>query len=308
MIPNQEISLPKYLIIITGPTAVGKTSAAIFIAKQLSTEIISADSRQFYKEMKIGTAVPSPNEISTVPHHLIGNLSIHDYYNVFKFENDALRIIEDLFQTKNTVVLVGGSGLYIDTISNGIDLMPDADMEIRDQLNLTYALHGIVPLREQLKLLDPQSYEALDIANPKRIIRALEVCTTTGHPYSSLLKKQVSKRHFKIIKIGLKRERDELYSIINRRVDTMIENGLENEAHDLYKYRDLIALNTVGYREIFTYFDGKCTLDEAIEKIKVNTRRYAKKQITWFSRDKEIKWFHPSDLPEILNYIQNQIQ
>jgi tRNA dimethylallyltransferase len=306
MIPDQEFSLPKYLIIITGPTAVGKTSVAIDIAKQYSTEIISADSRQFYKEMKIGTAVPSQNELDEVPHHLIGNLSIHDYYNVFKFESDALSIIDNLFQKKNTAVLVGGSGLYIETICRGIDLIPDADTEVREQLNLTYAQHGIVPLREQLKLLDPLSYETLDIANHKRIIRALEVCIATGHPYSSLLKKQVKKRPFKIIKIGLNRDRAELYEIINSRVDFMIQNGLVDEARNLFKFKDLTALNTVGYRELFTYFDGKITLEEAIEKIKVNTRRYAKKQITWFARDKEIQWFHPSAIPEIIDFIRLQ--
>jgi len=307
MIHGQEIYSSKVLIIITGPTAVGKTNVAISIAKHLSTEIISADSRQFYKEMNIGTAVPSKQELASVPHHLIGNLSIHDYYNVYTFESDVLRILDDLFQNNNAAVLAGGSGLYIDTICKGIDLMPDADPEIREELNQTFLRKGIIPLRKQLKFLDPQSYESMDIANPKRIIRALEVCIATGLPYSSLLKNKDSVRPFKILKIGLDRDREELYDIINRRVENMIENGLLEEARDLYKYKGLTSLNTVGYRELFAYFDGKYTLEEAIEKIKVNTRRYAKKQMTWFTRDKEIKWFHPSAIPEILNFIDLQL-
>jgi tRNA dimethylallyltransferase len=306
MAVGKEVCPSNYLIIITGPTAVGKTTIAIQIAKQLSTEIISADSRQFYKEMKIGTAVPSPDELAMVNHHLIGNLSIHDYYNVFKFENDALKIINELFRTKKTAVMVGGSGLYIDTICKGIDVMPDAEPDIREQFNQKYSKQGIIPLREQLKILDPVSYDRIDIANPKRIIRALEVCIATGVPYSSLLKYETPRRPFHIIKIGLKRDRDELYDTINQRVDKMIENGLEAEARNLYNYKGLTALNTVGYREFFAYFDGNCTLNEAIEKIKVNTRRYAKKQLTWFARDAEIKWFHPAELPEILAYIKDK--
>jgi tRNA dimethylallyltransferase len=307
MIPNQEESLLKYLIVLLGPTAVGKTSAAISLAKQLSTEIISADSRQFYREMKIGTAVPSTEELAAVSHHFIGNLSIHDYYNVFKFESDAMQLLNNLFQKMNTVIMVGGSGLYIDTLCNGIDLMPDAEPEIREQLNQTFTEQGITPLREQLKLLDPLSYGNIDLANHKRIIRALEVCISTGRPFSSLQKNTNVKRPFNIIKIGLRRERSELYEIINRRVDQMITDGLESEARELYKYFGLTPLNTVGYREMFSYFDGNCTLDEAIEKIKVNTRRYAKKQLTWFARDKEIRWFHPSDLSEIQDYINAQM-
>lgn len=307
MIKAEDDSSEKYIIIVLGPTAVGKTSTAITIAKEFSTEIISADSRQFYREMKIGTAFPSDDELAQVPHHLVGNLSIHDYYNVFKFENDALNITEKLFQTKKTVVLVGGSGLYIDTICNGIDLIPDADPEIREQLNQTFENYGIIPLREQLKLLDPISYERIDIANPKRIIRAIEVCITAGVPYSSLLRNEKTKRPFNIVKIGLKLDRAELYDRINRRVDQMIADGLEQEASNLFQYKNITALNTVGYREIFAYMDGGCTLSEAIEKIKVNTRRYAKKQMTWFARDKEIKWFNPVSLAEILGYIHEQI-
>jgi tRNA dimethylallyltransferase len=306
MIPVTQTAHPKYLIVITGPTAVGKTAVAIQTAKHFLTAIISADSRQFYKEMTIGTAVPTADELAIVPHHLIGNLSIHDYYNVFKFETDALHILNDLFQTKKVVIMVGGSGLYIDTICDGIDLLPDAEPEIRQHLNQTFSMQGITPLREQLKLLDKVSYNRIDIANPKRIIRALEVCLSTGVPYSSLLKKETVKRPFNIIKIGLNRDRTELYQTINQRVDTMIKNGLEAEARELYKYKGLTALNTVGYREMFSYFEGKYTLNEAIEKIKVNTRRYAKKQITWFARDKDIKWFHPADLSGIVNYIKKQ--
>jgi tRNA dimethylallyltransferase len=304
MITQKPITPSKYLVIIAGPTAVGKTSAAITVAKELSAEIISVDSRQFYREMMIGTAVPSREELDSIPHHFIGNLSIHDYYNVFKFESDALQLLSELFQAMDVVVAVGGSGLYIETLCHGIDLMPDAPPELREQLNHTFETQGIMALRSQLKLLDPLSYETIDIANPKRIIRALEVCITTGQPYSALLKNKASERPFNIIKIGLNRDRSELYEIINHRVDVMIQQGLESEVRDLYKFKGITALNTVGYREMFSYFEGALSLSQAIEKIKVNTRRYAKKQLTWFARDKEFQWFHPSAGNEIIKYVK----
>jgi tRNA dimethylallyltransferase len=304
---KKEDALTNFLIIILGPTAVGKTSVAVTLAKEFNTEIISADSRQFYKEMQIGTAIPSDEELGTVPHHLIGNLSIHDYYNVFKFEKEALKIASELFQTKNSALLVGGSGLYIDTICNGIDEMPDADPEIREQLNQTFLKEGIIPLRNQLRLLDPLSYERIDVANPKRIIRALEVCLQTGYPYSGFLNSKTLKRPFNILKIGLKRDRNELNAIINSRVDKMMNEGLEEEARRLFRYKGLTALHTVGYRELFSFFEGQYTLAEAVEKIKVNTRCYAKKQMTWFSRDEEIHWFHPDETGKIKDFIKEKM-
>lgn len=308
MISEPEVDAQKHLIVILGPTAVGKTAVAIQIAKELNTEIISADSRQFYKEMKIGTAVPSQDELSMVKHHFIGNLSVNEKYDVSKFETDVLYLLNKLFQLKKTVILAGGSGLYIDAICKGIDLMPDAEPELREHLNQAYTNHGIIPLREQLKLLDPVSYHSMDIANPKRIIRALEVCISTGQSYSSLLHKKVNQRSFNIIPVGLKRDKAELYKLINKRVDDMMSRGLEQEARQLIQYKGLTALNAVGYRELFNYFEGKCSLDEAVDKIKVNTRRYAKKQMTWFSRDEGIMWFHPDQIKEISNFIRTSMK
>jgi len=294
----------KHLVIITGPTAVGKTSLTIQLAQHFHSEIISADSRQFYKELIIGTAAPTPEELKTIKHHLVGMLSITENYNVYRFEKDVISILEKLFIKNDIVFMVGGSGLYIDAVCNGIDEIPDPDMELRNKLNTTYETLGIQPLRQQLMLLDPESYEKLDIANHKRIIRALEVCIATGKPYSSFLNKKSISRPFNIIKIGLKRERAELYASINKRVDIMIQCGLENEARSLYPFRDLNSLQTVGYRELFDYFDGTYSLTEAIEKIKTNTRRYAKKQMTWFERDEKINWFHPSETEKILAHIK----
>jgi len=294
----------KHLIIITGPTAVGKTSVSINLARHFHAEIISADSRQFYKELIIGTAAPTSEELNAVRHHLVGMLSVTENYNVYRFEKDAVGILEKLFATHDIVFMVGGSGLYIDAVCNGIDEIPDPDMELRNELNTTYETLGIQPLRQQLMLLDPESYEKLDIANHKRIIRALEVCIATGKPYSSFLNRKSVTRPFNILKIGLKRERAELYESINKRVDIMIQSGLENEARSLYPFRHLNSMQTVGYRELFDYFDGKYSFPQAIEKIKTNTRRYAKKQMTWFERDQSISWFHPSESEKIFAHIK----
>lgn len=294
------------LVLIVGPTAVGKTSVSIKLAKEFGTEIISADSRQIYKGISIGTASPGPAELSSVTHHMIGTLDLTEKYNVYRFEKDVLAISERLFLNHNIVFLVGGSGLYINAVCHGIDEMPDTDDELRNELNTIFKTSGIVPLRRQLMLLDPLSYENIDISNHKRIIRALEVCITTGKPYSSFLSKKTVLRPFRIIKIGLRRDRKELYDIINKRVDVMIMEGLEDEARRFYHLRHLNSFQTVGYRELFDYFDGKTTLPEAIEKIKTNTRRYAKKQMTWFERDKDIAWFHPSETEKITLFIKKQ--
>jgi len=293
------------LIIIAGPTAVGKTSLSIELAKILQTEIISADSRQFYREMNIGTAPPSPCELKKVKHHFIGQLSIYDDYNVSKYETDAISKINELFQTYDKLIMTGGSGLYINAVIHGIDDLPDPDESIRSYLKSMYASEGIASLRQMLKELDPEYYSQVDLKNQTRLIRALEVCLTTGMKYSSLRKNETKERNFKHLLIGLERDRNELNERINLRTDQMIVNGLIEEASELLPFRDLNALNTVGYKEIFEYFDGLITLDKAIENIKTNTRRYAKRQLTWFKKMQEIQWFHPEQKKEIQEYIFN---
>lgn len=285
----------KHLLVVVGPTAVGKTAKAIEWAKFLNTEIISCDSRQFYKELKIGTAAPSDEELNAVKHHLIGHLSITDYYNVSRFEADALQCLDKLFLTKDVVVMVGGSGLYIDALCNGIDDLPDPDETIRNKVNEDFINNGIEYLQEQIKLLDPEYYTQVDLQNPNRLKRALEVCLATGKPYSSLRNNTAKARNFQIHKIGLQKDRHELNNIINHRVDKMLEIGLFEEAKTFYPQKHLNALNTVGYKELFMYFDGLISLEQAIENIKTNTRRYAKRQMTWFRRYPEIKWINPNE-------------
>jgi tRNA dimethylallyltransferase len=289
------------LIVILGPTAIGKTALSIDVAKYFNAEIISADSRQFYKELKIGAAPPSSEELNTIKHYFIGNLSLQDYYNVSLYEKDVLNILESVFKNKNVIVMVGGSGLYIDAVCSGIDDLPNSDPEMRQTLKRTFEIEGIEALRFQLKLLDPEYYNMVDLANPKRLIRAIEVCLSTGETYSSLRTKPKQKRKFNIIKIGLNRKREELFDIINKRVDSMIEKGLVEEAKELYPYKSLNSLNTVGYKELFEYFDNKISLEKAIENIKTNTRRFAKRQLTWFLKDKEIRWIHPDDANHMIS-------
>ena len=293
----------KTLFVIVGPTAIGKTATAIRIAQELGTEILSCDSRQFYKELNIGVARPSDEELAAVKHHFIANLSIHDSYNVSMYEHDALALLDDLFATHDTAVAVGGSGLYVDALCQGITEMPDPDPEIRAELKKRLQSEGIESLRSQLRLLDPEYYEQTDIANPLRIIRGLEMYLTTGTPFSQIRKSEIKKRPFDIVKIGLTCPRDELYSRINLRVDEMVRNGLEDEARNLLPYRHLNALNTVGYKELFDYFDGKITLEQAIADIKTHTRRYAKRQITWLQRYSDIQWFDRKNLLNILQVI-----
>lgn len=293
------------LIVILGPTGIGKTDLSIDIAKAFNTEIISSDSRQVYKELKIGTAVPTNEQLKKVKHHFIGNKSIYDYYNASMFEYEVLDTLNELFQKKEHVVMTGGSGMYINAVCNGIDELPTIDQKLREDLIRKYEEEGIESLRLQLKILDPVSYEKIDLKNPKRILKALEVSIQTGKPYSSFLTQPKKQREFNIIKIGLQRDREELYERINIRVDQMVEEGLIEEAGTYYKDRHLNSLNTVGYKELFEYFDGKITQEKAIELIKRNSRHYAKRQISWFSRDKDIVWFHPEKKDEIISYIKS---
>ena len=290
------------LLVIAGPTAVGKTSLAIDVARRFGTEIISADSRQFYRELKIGTAAPDTTQLALVPHHFVGNLSLSDSYNVSQYETEVLELLNRLFQKHKLVVLTGGSGLYIRAVCDGIDMLPDADSEIRIYLQNLLESDGLSALRLLLQKLDPVYFQIVDVANPTRIIRALEVCMSTGLPYSSFRKKNPAKRNFRIIKIGLDLPRAELHQRINARVDQMMAAGLEQEAREFYPYRHLNALNTVGYKELFDYFDGNCSQDDAVEKIKTNTRRYARRQITWFRKENDLNWCKP-DVEEVMNLV-----
>jgi tRNA dimethylallyltransferase len=296
------------LIVIIGPTAIGKTELCIDLAESLNTEIISADSRQIYKELNIGTAKPGEDELNRVKHHFISTKSIFDYYTAGMFELDVLKLLEELFVKHKQVIMTGGSGLYINAVCEGIDALPKVDPEVRNKLIEQYEQEGIQSLRHDLKRLDPKYYEMADLKNPKRLLKALEITVMTGKPYSSFLTSPNKERPFNILKIGLNRDRQELYDIINKRVDQMISKGLLVEAKELYKHKKMNALNTVGYKELFDYFDGIISYERAVELIKRNTRRYAKRQITWFSRDKEIKWFHPKDQEKIKQYINQQIQ
>ncbi|MBR0054958.1 MAG: tRNA (adenosine(37)-N6)-dimethylallyltransferase MiaA [Bacteroidales bacterium] len=273
------------LLVIAGPTAVGKTQFAIETALQCESVVLSADSRQFYREMKIGTAAPSDEELATVKHYFIGNLSIHDYYSVSKYEQDVLQLLPSLFAQHNVVVMTGGSGLYIDAVCNGIDELPDPDPEIRQFVNDIYKNDGIETLRAQLRKVDKAYYDTCNLADHKRMIRAVEVSLQMGKPYSEFLKNPHKKRDFDILKYCLVRPREELFGRINRRVDLMMEQGLLEEARQLYPYRELNSLNTVGYKELFDFFDGKLSLEQAVTDIKTHTRRYAKRQMTWFKRD-----------------------
>ena len=299
----------KKLIVISGPTASGKTSISIQLAKQFGSEIVSSDSRQIYKEMSIGTAKPSEEELSAVPHHMIGVRSVREDYSAGQYETDALEIIDKLFSKHDILFLVGGSGMYIDAVCNGMDALPEVDKALREKLTKRVEQDGLAPLLEELKRLDPAHYDAIDKNNPQRVIRALEVSLQSGKPYSEMRTGIRKQRNFDTVKIGINMPRDILYDRINRRVDVMMESGLEKEARELYNLRNYNALQTVGYKELFEYFDGKTTRDEAIELIKRNSRRYAKRQLTWFNRDTDIRWFDLTiqDTDEIFNHIHDLI-
>lgn len=300
--------LNKSLIVLVGPTAIGKTAASIHIAEAFNCPIVSADSRQFFKEMSIGTAKPSAEEMQGVPHYFIDSHSITDEFNVGKYETEAIALLDTLFKTNNTVLLVGGSGLYIDAICKGFDELPEADAEVRNKINTLLEEKGIKALQELLKELDPEYYSKVDLQNPQRMSRALEVCLTTGEPYSALRKGKIKKRDFNIIKIGLNTEREVLYERINKRVDTMMQQGLLEEVKNLLPQKNLNALQTVGYNELFDFLENKTDLKTAIESIKQNTRKFAKRQLTWFRRDEEIKWFEPNQITEIITFLKMSLQ
>ncbi|MGB4398754.1 MAG: tRNA (adenosine(37)-N6)-dimethylallyltransferase MiaA [Daejeonella sp.] len=299
--------MAKTLIVVAGPTAIGKTSLAIQLALYYQTEIISADSRQFYREMEIGTAKPSEEEFNTVPHHFINSLSINDNYSVGDYEREALILIERLFILHDIVVLVGGSGLFINAIVNGFDEIPTASVETREKLNELFKQRGISALQERLKTIDPEYYKEADINNPQRLIRAIEVYETSGKPFSEYRRKAIKKRPFNIIQIGLNTDRETLYTNINARVDLMIANGLVQEVEGLQLHRHLNPLNTVGYSELFKYFDGDSSLEEAVQMIKQNTRRFAKRQLTWFKKSGDVTWFKPDEFENIINYLNSRL-
>ncbi len=288
----------KRLIVLLGPTGVGKTALSLNLAEHYLSPIISADSRQFFKGLEVGTAAPTTAQKDRVVHHLVGMLDVTDYYSASEFERDALNIIEDLHKSHDVLIATGGSMMYIDALCNGIDDVPTIDESLRKEVYELYEREGLEPIRAQLKVLDPDFYNEVDLKNYKRVIHALEVCLMTGKPYSSFRTQTKKERPFEIIKIGLTRDRAELYERINNRVDEMISSGLLEEAGRFYPQRHLNALNTVGYKELFKYLDGEWTLDFAIEKIKQSTRIYSRKQITWFKRDKEIHWINLSETSE----------
>lgn len=284
--------MSKFLISIVGPTGIGKTKLSLKLATYFKTEIISADSRQFFKEIPIGTASPSALELKKIPHNFIHHKSITENYNVGEFEKDAIKRIETLYKKYSILILVGGSGLYINSILKGLDVFPDVNPKVRENLNLELKIKGIKSLQKELKVVDPISYSRTDLNNSHRIIRALEVFRESGYPYSKYLNKQKIVRDFNIINIGLEAERSVIYDRINHRVDQMLKNGLEQEARLVYKHKGVNALNTVGYKEMFEYFEGKLTLENTVEEIKKNSRRFAKKQLTWFKKQENIKWFN----------------
>jgi tRNA dimethylallyltransferase len=291
----------KTLIVITGPTAVGKTALTLELAQYFAIPVMNADSRQIFRELKIGTAAPTDEQLRQVKHYFVGTKSIDDYYNASMFEQEVLQLLEE--SPSAIHILSGGSMMYIDAVCNGIDDIPTIRDDIREEMKRRYREEGLDALCEDLKRMDPEHYEVVDRQNYRRVIHALEICYQTGRTYTSFRKQKKKQRPFHIVKIGLNREREELYQRINSRVDNMMEQGLLKEAERFYNKRMTNALNTVGYKELFDYMDGRWSLEEAVERIKGNTRRYARKQLTWFKRDKDMRWFHPDEKQEILNYI-----
>ena len=297
----------KTLIVLIGPTGVGKTDLSIKIAEKYGSPIISADSRQLYSDLKIGTAAPTEEYLKRVKHYFVGTLKLTDYYSAAQYESEVISLLEDLFKRNNTILLTGGSMMYIDAICKGIDDIPTVDSETRLMMMEKYEKEGLDRLCAELKLLDPEYYLTVDLKNPKRVIHALEICYMTGKTYTSFRTGNKKQRPFDIIKIGLCRDREELYERINKRVDIMIKEGLVDEVKSVYEYRNLNSLNTVGYKEIIQYLEGNCTLEFAIEKIKQNSRIYSRKQMTWFKRDNDITWFHPDKEEEIMEFIESKL-
>lgn len=298
----------KTLLVLIGPTGVGKTELSLRLAERFHTCIVSADSRQLYADLKIGTAAPTPEQLQRVEHHFVGTLQLTDYYSAAQYEAEVLKLLETLFVQKDVAILTGGSMMYVDAVCKGIDDIPTVDADTRQLMLQRYEAEGLERLCAELKLLDPEYYKIVDLKNPKRVIHALEICYMTGKTYTSFRTRQKKERPFRILKIGLTRDREELYNRINRRVDQMVEDGLIEEARRVYPYRTLNSLNTVGYKELFKYFDGEWTLPFAIDKIKQNSRIYSRKQMTWFKRDEEIRWFHPEEEAEIETYLQGMCQ
>lgn len=295
------------LIVLVGPTGVGKTELSLNIAEAYNSPIISADSRQLYADLKIGTAAPTAEQMKRVKHYFVGTLQLTDYYSAAQYEMEVIKVLDSLFQEKNTILLTGGSMMYVDAVCKGIDDIPTVDNDTREMMMEKYEKQGLEQLCNELKLLDPEYYSIVDLKNPKRVIHALEICYMTGKTYTSFRTGNKKERPFNIIKIGLSREREELYERINKRVDIMIEEGLIDEVKSVYEHKNLNSLNTVGYKEIIKYLDGEWDLQFAIEKIKQNSRIYSRKQMTWFKRDEEIKWFHPDNVKEIMEYINSRI-
>lgn len=295
------------LIVLIGPTGIGKTDLSLNIAEHYNTEIISADSRQLYADLKIGTAAPTPEQLARVKHHFVGTLQLTDYYSAAQYEAEVMKKLDELFKRHNVIVLTGGSMMYVDAVCKGIDDIPTVDEETRKTLMQHYENVGLERLCAELKILDPEYYDIVDKKNPKRVIHALEICYMTGQTYTSFRTSQTKERPFNIIKVGLRREREELYARINKRVDIMMEDGLLEEAKSVYQYKNLNSLNTVGYKEMFKYLDREWELPFAIEKIKQNSRIYSRKQVTWFKRDTDITWFHPDDTDNIMSFIEERL-
>ncbi len=296
------------LVILLGPTGVGKTELSLRVAEHFGSPIISSDSRQLYKDLPVGTAAPTAEQMARVRHYMVGTLNLTDYYSASNFEEDVISLLNTLHQTTPTVVMTGGSMMYIDAVCKGIDDIPTVTPEIREAIYAQFEREGLENILQELQEADPVHYEEVDRMNYKRVIHAVEICRMTGKPYSSFRTNSRKERPFRIIKIGLTRDREELCDRINRRVDQMMADGLQEEARKVYPFRHLNSLNTVGYKELFKYFDGEWSLDLAVEKIKRNSRVYARKQMTWFKRDEEIEWFHPEQETEIINFIETQVK
>lgn len=296
------------LLVILGPTGVGKTELCLQVAEHFGIPIINADSRQLFKEIPIGTAAPTVAQLARVKHYFVGTLSLGDYYSASMYEEDVMAFLKTYFASDHHLALMtGGSMMYIDSVCNGIDDIPTVDDATRELMKERYQQEGLDRLCEELKRLDPEYYAIVDRKNPKRVVHALEICIMTGKTYTSFRKNQIKQRPFRILKVGLNRDREELYTRINKRVDQMIADGLEEEARKVYPYRSFNALNTVGYKELFEYFDGKCTFEDAVFRIKCDSRKYCRKQLTWFRRDSSIRWFHPDNIEEIINYIETML-